>query len=133
MVRVSINELEFSDGSKIGFDQNDIVVLVGPNNAGKSATLKETLKMLENKEYSGKVVKGIDIVKQGSVEDLISSLKPSSKIDNNNPSYPRLSGYKYDVFQSNAEQIWEHKENEISNLVKVFANSINNRAKIISC
>ena len=34
-----IEEASFSDGSKVAFNENDIVVFVGPNNSGKSASL----------------------------------------------------------------------------------------------
>lgn len=33
--------ITFSDGSTLTFEDDDIVVFVGPNNAGKSATLRE--------------------------------------------------------------------------------------------
>ncbi|MEF2556548.1 hypothetical protein VQ044_09700 [Aurantimonas sp. C2-5-R2] len=34
-VSVNVGELEFSDGTKIQLGESDIVVFVGPNNAGK--------------------------------------------------------------------------------------------------
>ena len=39
--RIWINEITFSDNSTLQFEKDDIIVLVGPNNAGKSASLKE--------------------------------------------------------------------------------------------
>jgi ABC-type multidrug transport system ATPase subunit len=33
--------ITFSDGTTLSFEDDEIVVFVGPNNAGKSATLKE--------------------------------------------------------------------------------------------
>ena len=38
MARAWISEIEFNDNSAIKLEQNDIVVFVGPNNAGKSIT-----------------------------------------------------------------------------------------------
>jgi ABC-type multidrug transport system ATPase subunit len=39
--KVFVNSVQFNDGSILTFEKNDIVILVGPNNAGKSASLKE--------------------------------------------------------------------------------------------
>jgi len=49
MTKVWISELEFNDGTKISLDKNEVVVFVGPNNAGKSATLKEASSLLKSK------------------------------------------------------------------------------------
>ncbi len=38
---VTFKSLTFSDGTTINLDPADVVVLVGPNNAGKSVTLRE--------------------------------------------------------------------------------------------
>ncbi|CDO60796.1 hypothetical protein BN1012_Phect2583 [Candidatus Phaeomarinobacter ectocarpi] len=38
---LTISEITFSDGTQVTLSPNDIVVLVGPNNAGKSALLRE--------------------------------------------------------------------------------------------
>ena len=37
MTKVWLSEIEFSDNRKVLIDENDIVVIVGPNNAGKSS------------------------------------------------------------------------------------------------
>ena len=36
-----ISRLEFNTGESLDIKQNDIVVFVGPNNAGKSQSLKD--------------------------------------------------------------------------------------------
>jgi ABC-type ATPase involved in cell division len=44
----SISSLTFSDGSTVDLSVDDIVVLVGPNNAGKSAALREIITLLDS-------------------------------------------------------------------------------------
>jgi predicted ATPase len=46
-IEASIESLTFSGGSRIGFGADDVVAIVGPNNAGKSATLRETFALLQ--------------------------------------------------------------------------------------
>jgi hypothetical protein len=38
---ISFSSITFSDGQTLSFEEDEIVVFVGPNNAGKSATLRE--------------------------------------------------------------------------------------------
>ena len=38
---LTFEEITFSDGTLISLEPDDVVVLVGPNNAGKSAALRE--------------------------------------------------------------------------------------------
>ena len=38
---IRIKAITFSDGTRMEVDRNQIIVFVGPNNAGKSAALKE--------------------------------------------------------------------------------------------
>ena len=59
--RVWISEMTFSDDTTLQFDKDDIVVFVGPNNAGKSASLKEAASLLRSKKIIGKVLKDITI------------------------------------------------------------------------
>ena len=36
-----ISKIHFNDGTDVDIQQNDIVIFVGPNNAGKSQSLKD--------------------------------------------------------------------------------------------
>jgi ABC-type multidrug transport system ATPase subunit len=49
MTKLWISELVFNNETKITLDKNEIVVFVGPNNAGKSATLKDAVNFLKSK------------------------------------------------------------------------------------
>ena len=62
--RYSITSLGFSDGSTVTVSDDDIVVLVGPNNAGKSVALREIVALLDaNTDVSStcRVVKQLQI------------------------------------------------------------------------
>ena len=61
--------ITFSDGTTLTLDEDDIVVFVGPNNAGKSAALRELERWVARSE-SGLVVKNATITKKGTQEDL---------------------------------------------------------------
>jgi putative AbiEii toxin of type IV toxin-antitoxin system len=67
--RLSFATITFSDGTTLNLDEDDIVVFVGPNNAGKSAALRE----LENwvaRDHAGLVIKSATMRKAGDQNTL---------------------------------------------------------------
>ena len=69
---VTISNLSFSDGTSVSLDPCDIIVLVGPNNSGKSVALKEIQNLFAKKEAKTSVIFDITISQNGSIEDVIS-------------------------------------------------------------
>lgn len=67
--KLSFRTITFSDGTTLTLNEDDIVVFVGPNNAGKSAALRE-LDAWIARSMSGLVVKNATITKKGTEEDL---------------------------------------------------------------
>jgi energy-coupling factor transporter ATP-binding protein EcfA2 len=67
--RLSFETISFSDGTELTLDEDDIVVLVGPNNAGKSAALRE-LETWVARSQPGLVIKGARMRKVGTADDL---------------------------------------------------------------
>ena len=45
-----ISKLVFNNGLEISIKENDIVVFVGPNNAGKSQSLKDIYELCDSKK-----------------------------------------------------------------------------------
>ena len=130
MIKVWISEIEFSDNSKVPINENDIVVLVGPNNAGKSATLKEAAKMLNQKNEKGKVVLDITINKSGSQEELLSYIsKFSQKTFQGNP-LPYFEGYKFNIYQGSLEHYWQNAHNGVSDLTNIFVNTLTTEQRL---
>lgn len=68
---VSIASITFSGGGKIIMESDDKVILVGPNNSGKSQALREIqLITEEGSDEFTMVVKDLEIIKNGSLADL---------------------------------------------------------------
>lgn len=61
---VVIKEITFNDGNKWKFNKDDIVLLVGPNNVGKSRTLKDLREDLNDTSKIKVLVKEIDLFNQ---------------------------------------------------------------------
>ena len=60
--KVWIEKIKFSDNSEVTFDANQITVFVGPNNVGKSASLKELNILTRNNHKNGKVIKDFSAI-----------------------------------------------------------------------
>lgn len=67
----SISKIKFSSGQQLELHPHDKIVLVGPNNSGKSQTLREILRCItKNASERLVVVSDVDIEKVGSADDL---------------------------------------------------------------
>lgn len=75
---LAFESITFSDGSTLTFEDDDIVVFVGPNNAGKSATLREMEAMVA-KEQPGVIVHSAKINKTGDSGSLRAYLDQHSQ------------------------------------------------------
>lgn len=130
MTKVWLSKIEFSDSSNVDINENDIVVIVGPNNAGKSATLKEAAQMLYQKNNKGKVVLDITINKIGTKEELISFIGEFSQKNFQGNPLPSFQGFKFDIYQGNAESYWNNVQNGISELTKIFVNTLSTEQRL---
>lgn len=128
--RIWLSEIEFSDMSKIPLEKNDIVVLVGPNNAGKSATLKEATKLIRQKNEKGKVLLNITIEKSGEASDLIGDIDSFSiKQWRGNPE-PHYQGLGYNIYAPAINNSWINSQNGIGDLYPVFVNSLTTEQRL---
>lgn len=98
----SISKLVFSGGSRFDFEPNEKIIIVGPNNSGKSQTLREIIAMCKDgKSGHEKVIAELVISKFGSSEDL-------KKFLDGNAEYVD-SFYRYKDWQIHAHhiQFWQ--------------------------
>lgn len=67
----SISKLSFSGGNTFQLDKNEKIIIVGPNNSGKSQSLREIISICQNgnKEHTV-VVTGLEVTKVGNANDL---------------------------------------------------------------
>lgn len=71
---LSFETITFSDGQTLSFEEDDIVVFVGPNNAGKSAALRE-LQHFMGRPDKQLVISSASLRKIGSSADLLQYLE----------------------------------------------------------
>ena len=127
MTKIWISEIEFNDGTKIALNKNEIVVFVGPNNAGKSATLKEASSLLKSKvngKQNAKVLKNLIISKEGDEADFKSFLDSiSTKKLLGNPE-PHYQGFGFSIYAPHIGNSWTNSDNGLGELSSIFANML---------
>lgn len=88
-----VSKLYFDNGQFVDINKGDIVVFVGPNNVGKSQTLRDIYALCEDKKPSV-VVNDIDIVKySGKIEKMLNQISAIT----DNGSYKNYSGLGFDI------------------------------------
>lgn len=69
MARVQITGVQFSDCEEVVIPSHGVVLLVGPNNAGKSQFLKDLERLMSKSNYVGRVITSVDYKKESHGED----------------------------------------------------------------
>jgi energy-coupling factor transporter ATP-binding protein EcfA2 len=130
-VKVWISEMQFNDDTTIELSMNDIVVFVGPNNAGKSISLKEAAALLQNKKSNKVIFKDISIEKEGDENALESSIESISikKLEKNNGRV-HYQGLGYDLYIQQLGSTWSNHKNGLANLFPFFATSLTTESRL---
>jgi energy-coupling factor transporter ATP-binding protein EcfA2 len=95
---ISFETITFSDGQTLSFDDDEIVVFVGPNNSGKSASLRE-LQSWISRSAGQTVIVGATLKKLGSSSDLRAYLEKNS-VKSGDTANLTYSGIGYGIHHS---------------------------------
>lgn len=131
MSRVWIKSITYNNSCRLEFCENDIVVFVGPNNAGKSASLKEAAALLRSTTNKGKVISEISIGKQGDDIDLIATLSSIGQKYNSGNPMPSYKGFGFNIYEGNAKSYWNNTEQSgLSELSNLFIKNISTEDRL---
>ena len=96
--KLCFETITFSDSTTLELDEDDIVVFVGPNNAGKSAALRE-LEQWIARSRTGHVIKNAEMTKRGTQEDLRTYLEAKAQKSGSLPDI-HYGGIGYNLHHS---------------------------------
>lgn len=84
----SISKITFSGGDTFKFKPNEKIILVGPNNSGKSQTLREIVQTaVQKRGFRPTVLKTLEVEKIGTTQELKTFLEENAEITNGNYHY----------------------------------------------
>lgn len=100
--RASISSITFSSGQRVEIQPNEKIILVGPNNSGKSQTLREILAIAKSPNVPlTSVLREITLRKSGTSEDLKTFLDTNATVVNG------VYHYKSWALQANVIRQWD--------------------------
>jgi hypothetical protein len=107
---LTIATLEFSDGSVVSFSMQDVVLVVGPNNAGKSATLRAIRDKLARSASGSPVLRSLTVAKTGTPDEFVEWAESWAKRLPDNPQDPVFSAVGQSVPKSQVSVFWQRAE-----------------------
>lgn len=126
---VRINKLTFSNGDEVPMLPTEVLVIVGPNNVGKSAALQNIFRSLMEGTTAPNVCRPTFEL-TGSWEELEPQLRPHLKPSSGgDPSY---SGPEFDVHGPSARYHWEQK-GPLQGLAPYFARLLDTGSRLNAC
>lgn len=100
--QLTFDSITFSDGQTLRFEPDEIVVLVGPNNAGKSAALRE-LQAWVIKSLPLDIIKDASFSKRGAKEDLRDYLEKNAQRVQQSAHEISYAGIGYRIHENHIE------------------------------
>lgn len=117
--RLWVDQLTFSDGSTLQLGKSDIVVIVGPNNAGKSAALRAIRDKLSS-NLKSPVVGDLSLGKEGSGDDVVEWLDTFTRKNEPLATDPVFQAFGVGVHGSQARGYWQQGGTSLHTLSRFF-------------
>ena len=124
---ISFRSMTFSDGTTIDLEPNDVVVFVGPNNAGKSLALREIDQHVGDARTT-LVVKSVERTVQGTPEEFEMFLRKHARIKDREGSL-HVSAYGVNL-QTGVSDLKQHWPNAASIFKSLFCMLVRTEGRI---
>jgi predicted ATPase len=124
VVSLTVAKVKFNDGTELKFAPNDIVVIVGPNNSGKSEALRGIRDKIAAAAAPNPVVSSVEVQRKGSSEDLLAWLDTwaiKTKVAPDTFSYRSLGR---DVQSARIRKHWENESHSVGDLARWFCHML---------
>jgi len=129
----SITELVFSAGSSLSIGPNDIVLVVGPNNSGKSATLRAIRDKLNEPSSPSPVLQAIRLAKRGTVEEFTAWVLGWAKRQPNNPQNPGFAAVGHTVYENQIIHSWQRPDNALGQVARWMCHFLSTDERLQIC
>ena len=102
---IALESITFSDGTTIQLESTDVVVFVGPNNAGKSVALRELESHVSASPDESVVINSVQLRRTGTAEELLEYLKRHTR-ETNDGTNRVYRGYGFAVPAQQVAPFW---------------------------
>lgn len=118
--RAYIDSLTFSDGTELQLGKSDIILIVGPNNAGKSAALRHIRDHVSSPDIRSPVIPQLALKREGSKDDLLSWIEEFAKKSEQPPNNPSFHVLGASIHRSHIQSMWQKTDNTLGQLGRFF-------------
>jgi hypothetical protein len=119
--RIWVNEIVFNDGTALHFGSDDLVLVVGANNSGKSAALRGIHGRI-NGPFVGPVIARVKITRVGTSQDVIEWLESFAHKNTNDPNNPSFQAFGQGVNAISLNAHWQVTSQGLQGLTRFFCN-----------
>lgn len=123
-----ISELKFNNDDELKINSNSIVVFVGPNNSGKSQSLRDIYALCETKKPT-LIISDIKTIKSST--NALQLLLENTSVSTARDGYTSYRGYKYDCHSHNVTQF--HNNYSYSDLRNVIVSFLATDERLSIC
>ena len=117
---LSITSITFSNGITLSIAPGDIVVLVGPNNVGKTVALRNIEDKIAASNNPGNVVTALETSAKGSPDLVTQWLEETSSVTTSHSGEPIYRGMGQSVAESQARHWWQEHDRGLGALSHFF-------------
>lgn len=129
-VHFHVSSVTFSDENTIETRPSEIIVLVGPNNSGKSATLRAINEKVRLASARSPVVSKISVTREGSNDELIPWISARSRQVGTDPTNPQYTAYGASTSLNNARAYWQNPQGGLHELGNWFCRILTAEARV---
>lgn len=104
-ISLHISSIQFSDGSVLQPAAGDVIVIVGPNNSGKSASLRAIHAKIENPESKSPIINSVELNRSGTLAEMLQWIERRTRRDDR-PGDPIFRGFGQNVARSSISAWW---------------------------
>ena len=132
---VICESITFSDGTEITLGPTDVVVLVGPNNSGKSVALRDLLGFVgQGNAFQSNVLHNCSLRLNGTVQDVLAYFQKHAeeRVASGRTTY---LGYQITIQPNMLEHYWSqgHSGNGIYELTSFFCQQLQTQDRLTGC
>lgn len=128
---IYISEISFHNGLTVALDPGSVVVFVGPNNSGKSASLRAIRSYFESNNKSNPILSGIALKRSGNGGDVEDFIEPYRKNSSGYPEYK--AGYVLGLSLVEAISEWESNPHVFQRTSDIYLNLLTAASRLSDC
>lgn len=117
--RAWIDRINFSDGTSLRFTKSDIVLIVGPNNAGKSAALRAMRDKL-SQNLRSPVISDVALAREGTPDEVIEWLDSFTRKNDAQALDPVFQAFGVGIHVSQVRGFWQQGTAFLQSLSRFF-------------